>query len=86
MLTAVDEHRRSLQAGGGAVARRVQRAEMAVHAVVLERVGAMLASAGGRAQLADAATLVAAGEQDHHHAAVAVLAWLAANGSDSSQG
>ncbi len=84
VLTAIDAHRKSLQDGGGAIARRLQRAEMAVQAVVLERVDAILDSAGGKQQLAAAAGTVAAGSSDHHDAADSVLDWLAANGSDLS--
>ncbi len=86
LLTAVEEHRESLLASGEAVARRLQRAEMAVHAVVLERVNAVLASASGVEQLTAAAAVVVAGDSDHHHAAATVLDWLATNGSDSLQG
>ncbi len=86
VLTAIEEHRESLRSSGGAVVRQRQRAEMAVHAVVLERIDAMLASAPGRQQLATAATMVAADESDHHHAAGTVLDWLAANVSGPSQG
>lgn len=82
VITAIDEHRKSLRAGGGAIARRLQRAEMAVQAVVLERVDAILASAPGRQQLAAAARAVADGSLDHHDAAGSVLDWLADNGSE----
>ena len=76
LLAAVGEHRDHQLAGGGAADRRQQRAEVAVQAVVLERVQAALASADGQALLAAAAEEVAAGDTDHHRAAVAVLAWL----------
>ena len=76
LLTAVGQHRDHQLAAGGADDRRQQRAEVAVQAVVLERVQAALASADGQALLAAAATEVAAGDTDHHRAAVALLAWL----------
>src|SRR6476620_11275076 len=73
LLAAVGEHRDHQLAGGGAADRRQQRAEVAVQAVVLERVQAALASADGQALLAAAAEEVAAGATAHHRAAVAVL-------------
>jgi LAO/AO transport system kinase len=81
LLTALTAHRDHLAAHGGSRARRNQRAEVAVRAVVLERITALLASAAGRHRLAEAAEPVADGRVDHHHAASQVLVWLAAAGS-----
>ena len=49
LLTALSDHRRHLDTGGGAVVRRQQRAEMAIEAVTVERVQAALHSEAGRA-------------------------------------
>ena len=76
LLAALADHRDHLLARGGAADRRRQRAEVAVQAVVLDRVQAALASADGRDLLAAAAADVADGDTDHHRAAASVLAWL----------
>jgi len=77
LLAAVTAHEQFLTTHGGAALRRQQRAEVAVEAVVLERIHGALESAAGRAQLAAAAHVVAGGETDHHQGAVELLAWLA---------
>ena len=77
LIAAVDEHAEQLHAHGGARTRRHQRAEVAVEAVVLERIHAMLASGQGREHLAAAAALVAVGRTDHHRGAGELLTWLA---------
>ncbi len=78
LLAAVTAHEQFLTTHGGAALRRQRRAEVAVEAVVLERIHGALESAAGRAQLAAAAHVVAGGETDHHRGAVELLAWLAA--------
>ena len=77
LLTALSDHRGHLDARGGAMVRRQQRAEMAISAVTVERVQRALSSESGREQLTAAATAVAAGRTDHHRAAADVLTWLA---------
>ena len=77
LLAAVTSHEQFLTAHGGAALRRQQRAEVAVEAVVLERIHGALESAAGRAQLAAAAHVVAGGRTDHHQGAVELLTWLA---------
>ena len=76
VVTALSGHRGQLATHGGAVVRRQQRAEIAVRAVVLERVQAALGSTTGQQQLAAAAGVVADGDVDHHRAAADVLSWL----------
>ena len=76
LLAATAAHRDHLDAGGGRTARRHLRAEVAVQAVVLERVLAALGSPSGLEQLAAAARPVAEGRTDHHRAAEQVLEWL----------
>ena len=82
LLTALAAHRAHLVAHGGLVNRRRQRAELAVQAIVLERMQAALASPEGRDQLEKASRLVADGGSDHHQAAAAVLAWFALKGTE----
>ena len=77
LLAAVTSHEQFLTTHGGAALRRQQRAEVAVEAVVLERIHGALESAAGRAQLAAAAHVVAGGRTDHHQGAVELLTWLA---------
>ncbi|HYN71315.1 MAG TPA: methylmalonyl Co-A mutase-associated GTPase MeaB, partial [Nakamurella sp.] len=77
LLAAVTSHDQFLTTHGGAALRRQQRAEVAVEAVVLERIHGVLESAAGRAHLAAAAHVVAGGATDHHQGAVELLAWLA---------
>ncbi len=77
LLAAVASHQDFLTTHGGAALRRQQRAEVAVEAVVLERIHGVLESPVGRAQLAAAAQVVAGGDTDHHQGAVDLLAWLA---------
>jgi LAO/AO transport system kinase len=77
LLAALSGHREHLDAQGGAALRRQQRAEMAIEAVVLERVHQAFNSDQGRGELTAAAQSVAGGEVDHHRAATAVLTWLA---------
>jgi len=76
LLDAIAAHREHLEASGGRAVRRHLRAEVAVQAVVLERVLATLGSAPGLEQLAAAARTVADGRTDHHRAAEQVLDWL----------
>jgi LAO/AO transport system kinase len=76
LLGALAKHRDHLDVTGGRAARRHLRAEVAVQAVVLERVLAALGSATGLEQLAAAARPVADGRTDHHRAAEQVLDWL----------
>ena len=76
LMVAMREHSDHLAAHGGANDRRRQRAEVAVQAVVLERVETALASSDGQALLAAAAADVADGGTDHHRAAEDVLTWL----------
>ncbi len=83
LLDSVTAHREFLNAHGGAAVRRHQRAEVAVEAVVLERIHAALASAAGRAQLTAAAHVVAGGQTDHHEGALQLLTWLAAEVGDN---
>ena len=78
LLAAVSDHDQFLVTHGGAALRRQRRAEVAVEAVVLERIHGVLESAAGRAHLAAAAHVVAGGETDHHQGAVDLLSWLAA--------
>ena len=66
----------TLTSVGGRAARRRLRAEVAVQAVVLERVLAALTSEPGLERLAAAAGPVADGRTDHHRAAQQVLEWL----------
>jgi len=73
LLAALAAHHEHLRAGGGAAQRRRLRAEMAVHAAVLERVQAALRSSLGVELLAAAARSVADGSTDHHEAAAGVL-------------
>jgi LAO/AO transport system kinase len=76
LLVALDAHRHHLDVTDGRAARRHLRAEVAVQAVVIERVLAALASAQGLERLAAAAGPVAEGRTDHHRAAEQVLEWL----------
>jgi LAO/AO transport system kinase len=76
LLAALDAHRQHLDATGGLAARRHLRAEVAVQAVVIERVLAALASESGLERLAAAARPVADGHSDHHRAAEQILDWL----------
>ena len=76
LLVALDAHRQHLDVTGGGAARRQLRAEVAVQAVVIERVLAALASAPGLERLAAAARPVADGDTDHHRAAEQILDWL----------
>ena len=77
LLAAVTSHDQFLTTHGGAARRRQQRAEVAVEAVVLERIHGVLESAAGRVHLATAAHVVAGGHIDHHRGAVELLSWLA---------
>ncbi|HEY5150903.1 MAG TPA: methylmalonyl Co-A mutase-associated GTPase MeaB [Mycobacterium sp.] len=77
LLAAVTSHDQFLATHGGAALRRQQRAEVAVEAVVLERIHGVLESAAGRVHLATAAHVVAGGHIDHHRGAVELLSWLA---------
>ena len=76
LLDAIAAHREHLDVSGGRAARRRLRAEVAVQAVVLERVLAALTSEPGLERLAVAAGPVADGRTDHHRAAQQVLEWL----------
>jgi len=76
LLAAVASHQDFLATHGGAALRRQRRAEVAVEAVVLERIHGVLESPAGRAQLAAAAQVVAGGGTDHHQGAGDLLAWL----------
>jgi LAO/AO transport system kinase len=76
LLVALDAHRQHLDLTGGGAARRQLRAEVAVQAVVIERVLAALASTAGLERLAAAARPVADGDTDHHRAAEQILDWL----------
>ena len=76
LLATLEEHRQHLLAHGGSALRGRRRAQVAVQAVVLERVQRELSSPAGRRQLALAADQVAAGSRDHHDAAEGVLDWL----------
>jgi len=76
LLATLDQHRQHLREHGGSALRGRRRAQVAVQAVVLERVQQELSSAAGRRQLALAADQVASGSRDHHDAAQAVLDWL----------
>jgi LAO/AO transport system kinase len=78
LLVALDAHRQHLDVTGGGAARRLLRAEVAVQAVVVERVLAALASAAGLERLAAAAGPVADGHTDHHRAAEQILDCLGA--------
>jgi LAO/AO transport system kinase len=80
LLMAVSSHRAHLHRHGGAAERRRQRAEVAVQAVVLERVHQALDSAAGRDRIAAAAAAVADGGTDHHLAADEVVGWLTRKG------
>ena len=77
VLLALHSHREFSVAGEEGARRRRQRAEVAVSAVVLERIQQSLSAPGGRHELVAAATEVAAGRIDHHEAAELVLDWLA---------
>ncbi len=77
VLAALQRHRDHAAAGGQAEIRRRQRAEVAVVAVVLERIQETLTTPAGRHEVIAAATDVASGLTDHHQAAAVVLDWLA---------
>lgn len=79
LLAALHAHREHLTLHGGSVARRNQRAEVAIRAVVLERLTRALGGSAGSDQLSRAAELVADGHLDHHQAAARVLSWLGAD-------
>jgi LAO/AO transport system kinase len=76
LLEALAAHRQHLDSTGGRTERRHLRAEVAVQAVVLERVLALLGSQSGQERVAAAARPVADGRIDHHRAAEEVLEWL----------
>jgi LAO/AO transport system kinase len=76
LLATLRQHQQHLHDHGGSAVRGRRRAEVAVQAVVLERVQRELSSPAGRQQLALAADQVASGNRDHHDAAQAVLDWL----------
>ncbi len=83
LLTALDRHREFAVASGQAEIRRRHRAEVAVVAVVLERIRQTLSGPAGRRELAAVATDVASGVTDHHDAAESVLRWLARSGGEA---
>ncbi len=73
LLAALASHHQQLIERGEAVNRRRQRAEVAVRAVVLERIHRQLSSVGGQRLLTRAGETVANGESDPHRAAALVL-------------
>ncbi len=77
LVEAIDAHQAHVARREPAGRRGIRRAEAAVEAVVLQRLQESLHSPGGRACLARAAARVAAGAEDAHTAASAVLTELA---------